>query len=116
VHGSEAVTEAEAAARALFANGISSLSAKVVEQTLAGVPSATVVRTPEGWPVVDLLGAAGVTKSKSEAMRLIRGGGVYINDRRITDEKARVTAEQAIDGQLFVIRKGKRDNFLVHIR
>jgi tyrosyl-tRNA synthetase len=59
--------------------------------------------------------AAGVTKSKSDAMRLIRGGGVSINDRRITDEKAHVTVEQAIEGRLFVIRKGKRDNFLVHI-
>ena len=83
---------------------------------MAGVPSATIVRMPEGWPVVELLVTAGVTKSKSEATRLIRAGGVYINDRRATDEKARVTVEQAIEGQLFVIRRGKRDNFLVHIR
>ena len=65
---------------------------------------------------MELLATAGVTKSKSEATRLIRGGGLYINDRRVTDEKARVTVEQAIEGQLFVVRKGKRDNFLVHIR
>ena len=48
-------------------------------------------------------------------MRLIRGGGIYINDRRITDEKAVVTIDQAIEGKLLVLRKGKRDNFLVHI-
>ena len=116
VHGRDAVVAAEAAAQALFAHDISSLSAKQVEQTMAGVPSATIVRMPEGWPVVELLVTAGVTKSKSEATRLIRAGGVYINDRRATDEKARVTVEQAIEGQLFVIRRGKRDNFLVHIR
>ena len=116
VHGDAAVTEAEAATKALFTSDINALTAKQVAQTMAGVPSATIARTPEGWPVVELLTAAGVTKSKSEATRLIRGGGVYINDRRVTDEKARVTAEQAIEGQLFVIRKGKRDNFLVHIR
>ena len=116
VHGDAAVIEAEAATQALYANNISSLTAKQVEQTMVGVPSATIVKTPEGWPVVELLATAGVTKSKSEATRLIRGGGVYINDRRITDEKARMTVEEAIEGQLFVIRKGKRDNFLVHIR
>jgi tyrosyl-tRNA synthetase len=115
VHGAAAVAEAEAAANLLFTD-VGALTAKQIEQSLAGVPSATVARTPDGWPVVELLATAGVTKSKSEATRLIRGGGLYINDRRVTDEKARVTVEQAIEGQLFVVRKGKRDNFLVHIR
>ncbi len=115
VHGSAAVAEAETAANLLFA-GIGSLTAQQVEASMAGVPSSTIVRTPDGWPVVDLLASCGVTKSKSEATRLVRGGGVYINDCRVTDEKARVTADQAIEGKLFVIRKGKRDNFLVHIR
>ena len=53
--------------------------------------------------------------SKGEATRLIRGGGIYVNDRRITDEKERITPDQAIEGQVFVVRKGKRDNFLIHI-
>ena len=69
----------------------------------------------QGWPVVDLLANSGVTKSKREAANLIRGGGVYVNDRRITDEKERMRPEQAIEGEVFVIRKGKRDNFLVRI-
>ena len=56
-----------------------------------------------------------MAKSKGEAQRLIRGGGIYINDRRVTDEKERVTTEGAIEGKLFVIRKGKRDYFIVHI-
>ena len=45
----------------------------------------------DGWRVVELLTATGVTASKSEATRLIRGGGIYVNDRRITDEKERLT-------------------------
>jgi tyrosyl-tRNA synthetase len=116
VHGDDALADAEATANALFADRISSLTARQVEQTLVGVPSATIARTAEGWPIVDLLATSGVTKSKSEATRLIRGGGLYINDQRVTDEKARVTVEQAIEGRLFVVRKGKRDNFLVRIQ
>jgi hypothetical protein len=34
----------------------------------------------------------------------------------VTDEKERLTPEQAIEGQLFVIRKGKKDNFLIRIQ
>ncbi len=116
VHGDTAVREAEAAAQALFSDRISSLTLKQIEETLAGVPSLTIPMAVEGWLVLDLLAGSGVTKSKSEAQRLIRGGGLYINDRRITDEKEQLTVEHAVDGKLFVVRKGKRENLLVWIR
>jgi tyrosyl-tRNA synthetase len=115
VHGETAVAEAESAATALFADQLASLNAAQIEQTLGGVPSATVMMSTGGWPVTELLTKAGVTKSKSEAQRLIRGGGISINDRRITDEKEQITVEQAIEGRLFVVRKGKRDYFLIRI-
>jgi tyrosyl-tRNA synthetase len=44
--------------------------------------------------------------SKSEAVRLIRQGGLYLNDARVTDEKARIAAEHAIGGRVVVLRKG----------
>jgi tyrosyl-tRNA synthetase len=56
-----------------------------------------------------------VTSSKSEATRLIRSGGIYVNSRRITDEKERLRPEHAVEGKLFLVRKGKRDNFLIRI-
>jgi tyrosyl-tRNA synthetase len=116
VHGTAAVTEAEAAAQALFSDGLSSLPAAQIEQRLAGVPAATVVMPDGGLSVPELLTSGGVTKSKSEAQRLIRGGGVSLNDRRIADEKEVLTSEHAIEGKLFVVRKGKRDYFLIRIR
>ena len=115
VHGETAVAEAESAATALFADQLASLNAAQIEQMLGGVPSATVMMSPGGWPVTELLTKAGVTKSKSEAQRLIKGGGVSLNDRRITDEKEQITVEQAIEGRLFAVRKGKRDYFLIRI-
>lgn len=115
VHGDKSVVDAEAAAQALFADRISSLRAEQIEQVLSGVPSSTVEIAPAGWPVTEFVTRAGVTKSKSEAQRLIKGGGIYVNDRRITDEKAQIAAAQAIDGKLFVVRKGKRDYFLVRL-
>ena len=38
-----------------------------------------------------------------------------MNDRRVADEKARLQPEEAIEGELFIIRKGKKDNFLIRI-
>ena len=115
VHGDTAVADAEAASQALFADRVSSLGAAQIEQVLGGVPSSTIATAASGWLVTDFLTVAGVTKSKSEAQRLIKGGGIYINDERVTDEKAQILSAQAIEGTLFVVRKGKRDYFLVRI-
>jgi tyrosyl-tRNA synthetase len=115
VHGDAAVEEAERAASLLFGNGVSTRTAKQIEQALAGVPTSSVEDVSGGWLVVDLLARAGVTKSKSEAQRLIRGGGLSVNDRRITDEKQRLTLADAIEDELFVVRKGKREYFLIRI-
>ena len=115
VHGDTAVADAEAAAQALFADRVSSLGAAQIEQMLGGVPSSTIAPVASGWLVTEFLTAAGVTKSKSEAQRLIKGGGIYINDERVTDEKAQIQPAQAIEGKLFVVRKGKREYFLVRI-
>jgi tyrosyl-tRNA synthetase len=115
VHGDAAVVDAEAAAQALFGGDITTRGTlDQIQQLLMNVPSFTIAHAVS-WPVVELLTTCGVTSSKSEATRLIRGGGIYVNDRRITDEKEQLSPAQAIEGQVFVIRKGKKDNFLIHI-
>lgn len=115
VHGQPAVHAAEAAAEKLFGGDVSAMSARELLDVFANVPSKTIARREDGWRLANLLTDVGVTGSNSEATRLIRSGGIYVNERRITDEKERVSAAEAIEGQLFVIRKGKRDNFLIRI-
>ena len=115
VHGDEAVREAEVAAQTLFGGDISGMSVSQLLQIFPNVPSSTTAFAADGWPIVELLASSGVTPSKGEATRLIRSGGIYVNSRRITDERQRLRQEDAVEGQLFVIRRGKRDNFLIRI-
>jgi tyrosyl-tRNA synthetase len=115
VHGDAGVREAESATEALFGANVSDMSVADLLRVFPNVPSATTQYAQDGWAAVELLTSAGVTSSKSEATRLIRSGGIYVNGRRITDEKARLKPESAVEGQLFIIRKGKRDNYLVRI-
>ena len=115
VHGDGAVREAESASQALFGGEIGTLSVSQLLEVFANVPSRTVTYDPDGWRLVGLLTESGVTASNSEATKLIRGGGIYVNDRRILDEKERLRPDQAIGGELFVVRKGKKDHFLVRI-
>ena len=118
VHGPEQALRAEHASSVLFGEDIATLSADDVLSVFDDVPSSTV--SPEtlagdGVSVVEVLAASGLAASKGEALRLIRGGGVYVNNRRIGDERARLRSADAIQGRLFVLRKGAKQNHVVKI-
>ena len=115
VHGAGAVTEAEAATEKLFGGDLTTMSVKELLQIFQSVPSCDVASVDAGWTIVELLVSAGVTASKGEAARLVRGGGIYVNGHRVSDEKARFRPDQAIEGKIFAIRRGKKDNFLVRL-
>ncbi len=53
--------------------------------------------------IVDLMVAAGTASSKGEARRLVQGGGVSVNGKKITDPFTKITVE---NGQ--VLKVGKR--------
>ena len=38
-----------------------------------------------------------------------------MNNRRVTDEKARLSSADAIEGRLFVLRKGAKQNHVVKV-
>ena len=118
IHGQDAVDRAEHASGLLFGERISELDVDDIIAVFDDVPSigmpAAQFADP-GTTIADMLVAAKLASSKSDAMRLVRGGGVYVNNRRVTDERARFTADQAIANRVFVLRKGSRQYHLVRI-
>ena len=53
--------------------------------------------------------------SKSEARRLVQSGGVYVNNRRISDPSHRVTLAHAISGEVLILRRGARQQHVIRI-
>ena len=98
VHGEEKALIAQKQAKAAFGGGSADdmLSVDVDKNTQL---------------VSDLLVVVGQAKSKGEAKRLIEGGGVSIENVKITDAFAKIPEEFASKGQ-FVLHKGKK----VHIK
>jgi tyrosyl-tRNA synthetase len=45
----------------------------------------------------------------------VQSGGIYVNNRRVSDPQARLTLDQAIGGRLFVVRKGQKQNHLIRL-
>ncbi len=117
VHGDEGLAKAERASGILFGGSLSDASADDILTVFDDVPSVTVGRDrlSEGLSAAELATVSSLVASKGEATRLIRQGGLYVNDRRLTDERGRVTAEDAIGGSVIVLRKGQRERRLVRI-
>lgn len=107
VHGEKEASKARAAAEALFENAGDSKN----------VPGTTILKTEieKNIRLVDLLINTGLTASKGEGKRLIKQGGIYLNEERIDDFDREVTLEDFKDGKL-MIRKGKKIFHKVELR
>jgi len=118
VHGRDQMTRAEQASTVLFGEDIATLSADDVLAVFEDVPSTEIpgeTFDADGIGVVDLVARVQLAPSKAEARRLVESGGVYVNNRRIADPRVRITRNHAIDGRLFVLRKGQKQNHVVRL-
>jgi tyrosyl-tRNA synthetase len=116
VHGADQLARAEHASAVLFGEDITTLTVDEVLAVFEDVPStelAAEVLGDTGIGMVDLVARVGLAPSKGEARRLVQSGGVYVNNRRMSDPQARLSREQAIGGRLFVLRRGQKQNHLV---
>jgi tyrosyl-tRNA synthetase len=57
--------------------------------------------------VVELVAAA-LGLSRSEVRRAVKDGGVYVNNRRVDDERAVLAEADWLHGRFAVLRRGKR--------
>jgi tyrosyl-tRNA synthetase len=118
VHGDDQTSRAERASALLFGERITDLTADEVLAVFDDVPSTDVAAQevePDGIAIVDLLVRAQAAPSRSEARRLVQGGGVYVNNRRTADPQARLSRTEAIGGRVFVLRKGQKQQFVVRL-
>jgi tyrosyl-tRNA synthetase len=118
VHGAEQMSRAEHASSVLFGEGIATLGVGDVLTIFHDVPSTEVAASEArdaGIALVDLVARVQLASSKGEARRLVESGGIYVNNRRMSDVKARLTQAAAIGGELFVLRKGQKQNHLVRL-
>ena len=67
----------------------------------------------DGLPLMDVVIASGFATSKGAARRMIEGGGIYVNNRRVSDARAMIGRADFIEGRYLVLRKGARDYHLI---
>ncbi|MFP3664759.1 tyrosine--tRNA ligase [Priestia sp. SIMBA_032] len=111
VHGEEALEQAIRISQALFSGSISALTAEEIKQGFKDVPSYT--HTGEDIGLIDLLVESKISPSKRQAREDISNGAIYLNGEREQDLQKTVGAEDRIEGQFTVIRRGKKKYTLI---
>lgn len=110
IHGESQTIKVENAAKALFGQSeIRDLDVDTLASALSELPRATVTRGQVMPTWVDLITTAGVVDSKSAARRVVKEGGAYINNEKVSAEDFAPTSDHLLHGRFLVLRKGKRD-------
>ncbi|MGM5700002.1 tyrosine--tRNA ligase [Streptococcus suis] len=107
VHGEEAYKQALNITEQLFAGNIKNLSAKELKQGLSNVPNYA-VQAEDNLNIVELLVTSGIVNSKRQAREDVANGAIYVNGERVQDLDYTLSDSDKIDGELTVIRRGKK--------
>jgi len=110
VHTELTTNRVEAAAKALFGQGdLAELDEATLTSALAELPRTTIAKDQPIPTWVDLLAATGVVDSKSAARRIVKEGGAYLNNEKISGEDFAPQKSDFLCGKYAILRKGKRD-------
>lgn len=116
VHGQSETDSVEAAARALFGQGeLRELDVKTLAGAISELPKTTIPSSSAMPTWVDLICATGIVESKSAARRIVKEGGAYLNNAKISGEDFTPQPSDLLHGRFLVLRKGKRDLAAVEI-
>ncbi|RLN91076.1 hypothetical protein BBJ28_00009614 [Nothophytophthora sp. Chile5] len=145
MHGQEGLRTALDATELLFGKKSGPLTAEEMLRMAGDAPVTTISRADViNQSLVDLAVRIGASKSKgkvyphnddpgpflsiqradllglmrplAECRRLIKGGGVYLNNERVESDTLRVEAPMLLDEKMLVLRVGRRNNFIVQVQ
>ncbi|MEM7100828.1 MAG: tyrosine--tRNA ligase [Pseudomonadota bacterium] len=106
VHGQEAVVSSQRISAVLFGGDPRDLTQADLQQLALDGMSASYAQPGSG--LLSVMVEAGLAKSTGEARKLVQGGGVRLNGEPVMDPREEIDFKQALFGEYFVLRKGKK--------
>lgn len=107
VHGDAGLTAATRISEALFSGDIAALTGEDLAQLeLDGLPCSSIEAGSAG--IVEVLVASGLAKSNKMAREFIGNNAVSVNGQLVTEPDFQLVAEKALQGQYFVLKRGKK--------
>ena len=113
VHGEAGLSQAEKVTQALFSGHIEELSGEEIEGAFRNTKGGEVHE--ESINIVEALVEGGVEKSKRQAREDVKNGAIRVNGIQVKDTEAVISAHPNTNGQFIIIKKGKKNYFLIRI-
>ncbi len=117
VHGEDGVESAIRATAGMSPGSKATLTGSVLKELAKDMPNVTLARSEViGQKFTDLVTRLEMMPSKSEATRLIKNGGAYLNNERIEEVTFAIESSHLIDNTYLVLSAGKKKRMLVTVR
>lgn len=117
IHGEEALKEAVDTTEKLFANQTAPAESLGVEdlESMEGVVKIEFAadKINAGMDVVSFLAESGIFPSKGEARKMVQGGGVSINRKKVEGIDMKIDPSLLLHRQYLLVQKGKKNYYLV---
>ena len=113
LHGIEEYESARKISEALFSGNIKELTGTQIEEGFAQVPTFEI---SEDTKLIDLLVDNKIVSSRREAREFLGNNAISINGEKVNDENLIVNKGIAIDNKYVVIRKGKKNYYLIKVQ
>ena len=111
LHGEAEYEKAVNISNALFSGNVKALSLADIKVGFKDVP--TVEIEDNGTTLIDVLVNNKICSSKREAREFLNAGSITLNGDKVTDENLAITRDLAIEGEVIVLRRGKKKNYIV---
>jgi tyrosyl-tRNA synthetase len=116
IHGDEGLEKALQVTKAASPGTDAVLNVQALEAIAQHMPNYTVSLSEfHNVKLVDFLVKLNLQPSKSEARRLIKNGGVYLNNQQTLDDQYSLTKENLVEGALLLLALGKKNKVLVRV-
>lgn len=115
VHGEDGLRQALSATEALAPGSQTKLSAETLAAAAGDCPTAS-VSDIVGMLLTDVMVQVGMQPTKAAVRRMIKGGGVRINNEKVDDELYAIKAEDVIDGKFVLLAAGKKNKMLIELQ
>ncbi len=111
LHGEAEYEKAVNISNALFSGNVKELSLADIKVGFKDVP--TVEIEDNGTTLIDVLVNNKICSSRREAREFLNAGSITLNGDKVTDENLAITRDLAIEGEVIVLRRGKKKNYIV---
>lgn len=117
VHGKEEYGKAVATTEKLFTNQNAPAEILSIEdlEGMEGVVKSSYDKSKlgKGIDIVSFLAEIKIFSSKGEARKMILGGGVSVNRKKVEDEKMKIENSMLLHNKYLLVQKGKKNYYLV---